>query len=180
VALLDPHSHRDQLRQLLAQAAVVVADQVLDQLTERTLVPALGGGARILALDLGEDRVRGEAALGAGVGERAPAAASEVQPVPVQHARACRVADRDLGQREHRWFLSPSPAGRTTGSLCSRRARPEILLNHDDSGVRCGSWAAAARELGLHRANLHHLAQRLVIKPKERSLHPVVNASGGD
>ena len=27
-----------------------------------------------------------------------------------------------------------------------------------------GSWAAAARELGLHRANLHHLAQRLGIK----------------
>jgi len=28
-----------------------------------------------------------------------------------------------------------------------------------------GRWAAAARELGLHRSNLHHLAQRLGIKP---------------
>lgn len=28
-----------------------------------------------------------------------------------------------------------------------------------------GSWAAAARELGLHRSNLHHLAQRLGLKP---------------
>jgi anaerobic nitric oxide reductase transcription regulator len=27
-----------------------------------------------------------------------------------------------------------------------------------------GSWAAAARELGLHRANLHHLARRLGLK----------------
>ncbi|MBY0277603.1 sigma-54-dependent Fis family transcriptional regulator, partial [Candidatus Binatia bacterium] len=29
-----------------------------------------------------------------------------------------------------------------------------------------GSWAAAARDLGMHRANLHHLAQRLGIKPR--------------
>lgn len=30
---------------------------------------------------------------------------------------------------------------------------------------RCrGNWAAAARELGLHRSNLHHLSRRLGIK----------------
>jgi anaerobic nitric oxide reductase transcription regulator len=28
-----------------------------------------------------------------------------------------------------------------------------------------GSWAAAARELGLHRSNLHHLARRLGLRP---------------
>jgi anaerobic nitric oxide reductase transcription regulator len=27
-----------------------------------------------------------------------------------------------------------------------------------------GSWAAAARELGLHRSNLHHLAGRLGLR----------------
>jgi transcriptional regulator with GAF, ATPase, and Fis domain len=27
-----------------------------------------------------------------------------------------------------------------------------------------GNWAAAARELGMHRSNLHHLARRLGIK----------------
>ncbi len=29
-----------------------------------------------------------------------------------------------------------------------------------------GSWAAAARRLGMHRSNLHHLAQRLGLKPR--------------
>ncbi len=28
-----------------------------------------------------------------------------------------------------------------------------------------GNWAAAARELGMHRSNLHHLARRLGLKP---------------
>jgi anaerobic nitric oxide reductase transcription regulator len=32
-----------------------------------------------------------------------------------------------------------------------------------------GRWAAAARELGLHRSNLHHLARRLGLKPKGAS-----------
>jgi anaerobic nitric oxide reductase transcription regulator len=27
-----------------------------------------------------------------------------------------------------------------------------------------GSWAAAARELGMHRSNLHHLAERLGLR----------------
>jgi anaerobic nitric oxide reductase transcription regulator len=32
-------------------------------------------------------------------------------------------------------------------------------------GRQRGNWAAAARELGLHRSNLHHLARRLGIRP---------------
>ncbi len=39
--------------------------------------------------------------------------------------------------------------------------RREILAAVERNG---GSWAAAARELGLHRSNLHHLAKRLGIK----------------
>jgi anaerobic nitric oxide reductase transcription regulator len=29
-----------------------------------------------------------------------------------------------------------------------------------------GSWAAAARELGMHRSNLHHLASRLGLRER--------------
>ncbi len=36
-----------------------------------------------------------------------------------------------------------------------RRSIEEAMARHD------GSWAAAARELGMHRSNLHHLARRL-------------------
>jgi anaerobic nitric oxide reductase transcription regulator len=39
--------------------------------------------------------------------------------------------------------------------------RQQILRAVERHG---GSWAAAARELGMHRGNLHHLAQRLGIK----------------
>jgi len=39
--------------------------------------------------------------------------------------------------------------------------RREILAAVERNG---GSWAAAARELGLHRSNLHHLARRLGLK----------------
>ena len=34
----------------------------------------------------------------------------------------------------------------------------ETLAAHD------GNWAAAARALGLHRSNLHHLARRLGLR----------------
>jgi anaerobic nitric oxide reductase transcription regulator len=40
-----------------------------------------------------------------------------------------------------------------------RRLVGEALERHH------GSWAAAARELGLHRSNLYHLAQRLGLGP---------------
>ncbi len=39
-----------------------------------------------------------------------------------------------------------------------RRAIQSAVNRHD------GNWAAAARELGLHRSNLHHLARRLGLK----------------
>ena len=40
-----------------------------------------------------------------------------------------------------------------------RRAVEEALARH------AGSWAAAARELGMHRSNLYHLARRLGLGP---------------
>jgi anaerobic nitric oxide reductase transcription regulator len=39
-----------------------------------------------------------------------------------------------------------------------RRLIRECVARHS------GSWAAAARELGLHRSNLHHLAARLGLR----------------
>jgi len=39
--------------------------------------------------------------------------------------------------------------------------RREILAAVERQG---GNWAAAARELGLHRSNLHHLATRLGLR----------------
>jgi anaerobic nitric oxide reductase transcription regulator len=44
-----------------------------------------------------------------------------------------------------------------------RRQVQEALDRND------GSWAAAARELGLHRSNLHHLAQRLGLRGGARA-----------
>ncbi|HYL80334.1 MAG TPA: helix-turn-helix domain-containing protein, partial [Candidatus Acidoferrum sp.] len=34
-----------------------------------------------------------------------------------------------------------------------------------------GNWAAAARELGMHRSNLHHLARRLGLQEPARRLY---------
>ncbi|NLT65721.1 MAG: nitric oxide reductase transcriptional regulator NorR [Acidobacteria bacterium] len=42
-----------------------------------------------------------------------------------------------------------------------RRISDAVARNH-------GNWAAAARELGLHRSNLHHLATRLGLRPASR------------
>jgi anaerobic nitric oxide reductase transcription regulator len=58
------------------------------------------------------------------------------------------------------------PGGRSTPSspLTVRVddfRRREILAAVERAG---GNWAAAARELGLHRSNLHHLAKRLGVK----------------
>jgi anaerobic nitric oxide reductase transcription regulator len=39
--------------------------------------------------------------------------------------------------------------------------REAILSALDDND---GNWAAAARDLGMHRSNLHHLARRLGLR----------------
>jgi anaerobic nitric oxide reductase transcription regulator len=52
----------------------------------------------------------------------------------------------------------PSPLGDRVDAF-RRRAISDALERNG------GSWAAAGRELGLHRSNLHHLAKRLGIGP---------------
>ena len=61
---------------------------------------------------------------------------------------------------------APSPQGSAAGppSLAARVAdfrRREILAAVERHK---GNWAAAARELGLHRSNLHHLGKRLGVR----------------
>ena len=67
----------------------------------------------------------------------APSVASEApSAAPRQQARNLRDAVRDF----------------------QRELVRETLAAHD------GNWAAAARALGLHRSNLHHLAKRLGLR----------------
>ncbi len=57
-----------------------------------------------------------------------------------------------------------SPEGAATASLADRVGtfrRHEIMSAVERHG---GNWAAAARELGLQRSNLHHLARRLGLR----------------
>ena len=57
-------------------------------------------------------------------------------------------------------------AGVTTAGLSLRRQTEEFQRRViEDAVARAGrNWAAAARELGLHRSNLHHLAERLGLR----------------
>ncbi len=64
----------------------------------------------------------------------------------------------------------PAPATRQAAPLRLREAvdrfqRERIRKALDASG---GNWAAAARELGMHRSNLHHLARRLGMRKPGR------------
>jgi len=52
----------------------------------------------------------------------------------------------------------PSPSLKERTLEFQRRTVEEAL---ERSG---GNWAAAARELGMHRSNLHHLGRRLGLK----------------
>jgi anaerobic nitric oxide reductase transcription regulator len=56
----------------------------------------------------------------------------------------------------------PAPAGE--GSLAERLERFERGTIEAAVARHGGNWAAAARDLGLHRSNLHHRARRLGLK----------------
>jgi anaerobic nitric oxide reductase transcription regulator len=53
------------------------------------------------------------------------------------------------------------PPGKTLRALVDDYQREVIRASLERNG---GRWAAAARELGLHRSNLHHLADRLKLR----------------
>jgi anaerobic nitric oxide reductase transcription regulator len=76
--------------------------------------------------------------------------------------------DLDLGPPPPREAPVPASAdaedGGSRGSLAERV--DAFRKREIQAAVRrhSGNWAAAARELGLHRSNLHHLAQRLGLR----------------
>ena len=76
-----------------------------------------------------------------------PAPAVAVTP----QAEAARVPARPLAERVRDY---------------QRRAIEEAVARND------GSWAAAARELGMHRSNLHHLSARLGLRRTGPARHP--------
>jgi anaerobic nitric oxide reductase transcription regulator len=64
---------------------------------------------------------------------------------------------------------TPEPSGAPPLPLRARVREYERRLVADALARHHGSWAAAARELGLHRSNLYHLARRLGIdNPRPR------------
>lgn len=76
------------------------------------------------------------------------------------------VREASAGSNDERGTSSPSgEAGMGGGTLRDRtlafqRREIERALTRAS-----GNWAAAGRELGLHRSNLHHLARRLGMRP---------------
>jgi anaerobic nitric oxide reductase transcription regulator len=61
----------------------------------------------------------------------------------------------------------PSPAAAEEGRPLAERVRDyQRRLVAEAVERNGGNWAAAARELGLHRGNLHHLARRLGLRSK--------------
>ena len=58
----------------------------------------------------------------------------------------------------------------TSTSATSPMSLRESVEEHQRSRItlaverNAGNWAAAARELGMHRSNLHHLAKRLALR----------------
>jgi anaerobic nitric oxide reductase transcription regulator len=63
--------------------------------------------------------------------------------------------------------LSAEGGGPAATTILPLRGQVESLQRHviqEAVERHGGNWAAAARELGLHRSNLHHLARRLGLR----------------
>src|SRR5512143_714481 len=60
---------------------------------------------------------------------------------------------------------APEPAAARPRPLRERVLDYQRRLVREAVARNGGSWAGAARELGLHRSNLHHLARRLGLRP---------------
>jgi len=61
---------------------------------------------------------------------------------------------------------APTPAPGERGPLAERVERFERQAILEAVARNNGNWAAAARDLGLHRSNLHHRARRLGLKER--------------
>ena len=91
---LDAMRHLHQVHQRLAQAAVIVGDDVIDERDNgASSHRVVGSACGFLAANLVEDGVGVEAALAAGVRERPAPAAAEIEVVGVEHAGRGRMGD---------------------------------------------------------------------------------------
>jgi anaerobic nitric oxide reductase transcription regulator len=99
------------------------------------------------------ENVVSRAVLRAAAG-REPAAAVTVEPAHLDvGVPAARVAE-----------APPEPEVAAARPLAERVREFQRRLIGDAVERNGGSWAAAARELGMHRSNLHHLARRLGLR----------------
>ncbi|HVW26622.1 MAG TPA: nitric oxide reductase transcriptional regulator NorR [Polyangiaceae bacterium] len=68
--------------------------------------------------------------------------------------------------------FEPAAEAPVVGTLRERVERFQLSVIREAVERRGGSWAAAARDLGMHRSNLHHLAARLGLLGAARSEPP--------
>ena len=91
------------------------------------------------------------------------------------HGSPIVIGAADLGLDGFALEGDASPAGGAAAAVAARGlATPEPLrqavldlqrrMIEEALAAEAGSWAAAARRLGMHRSNLHHLARRLGLK----------------
>jgi anaerobic nitric oxide reductase transcription regulator len=128
----------------------------LDNVVQRAILRAAGRGepgatVSVATGDLDVRAVAHAAAHGA-VNTRPNTTASARTATDAQHENDERVASDQAS--------TASPHSLRASVDDFKRAAIRAALARTD-----GNWAAAARELGLHRANLHHLARRLGLAP---------------
>ena len=123
----------------------------LENLLSRAVLRASGRSPRgnlilVQCADLGADFSVARDGEGAAAAAAAAAVSSSVLQATLGHASDAAAAAPE-----------PRPLREAVEDY-QRRLITDALARHD------GVWAAAARELGLHRSNLHHLSVRLGLK----------------
>ena len=94
----------------------------------------------------------------AGTGTRSPHDVVTIAPAHLDVTMAAGAASRSADDER-------APAG-ATRSLREQVAHFERRLIVEAIARADGNWAAAARALGMHRSNLHHLAARLGLRER--------------
>jgi anaerobic nitric oxide reductase transcription regulator len=96
---------------------------------------------------------------------KASADSSPTEPVIVNpiHLGADLSATQPPARLENQPSPPPLPSGTSLREATKDFQRQAIQRSLD---AKNGNWAAAARELGMHRSNLHNLATRLKMRKK--------------
>jgi anaerobic nitric oxide reductase transcription regulator len=84
-----------------------------------------------------------------------------ISPVHLDLTPASSAAEHAVDAQSHPTAISdPMASFRDQVTAFERRVIGDAIARHD------GNWAAAARALGMHRSNLHHLATRLGLRER--------------